>query len=304
MNGDGGAETGVELPLASRLVVCWTIWLVVGDVGRKRLPLKGYEDNLFEIAAIRALRESISGWGFWINGGDCRGGGMGVGVWSAPHWGGIVVEWGMSGRRSTAPGRCGGVLIRSSLGGELSWGVGVLGWKIPSKLFLEPKEIYRNNVTLETLGMVTFRGDDSTPWLPILRIPCEKFLIKGCSQQKNKFFKDVEEFFWDETYLFRICADQVIRRCVYGQEAVDILTACHKGPPAEQHEEVEIQMQVKVSHLGLKRILEEDRRVVEYRYFWLIKLDDGPCGLPIAPDYEASRAHGFVLRSLELQSLA
>ncbi|GKG17410.1 hypothetical protein Tco_0362367, partial [Tanacetum coccineum] len=24
----------------------------------------------------------------------------------------------------------------------------------------------------------------------------------------------------------------------------------------------------------------------------------------IAPDYEASRAHGFVLRSLELQSLA
>ncbi|GJX78903.1 reverse transcriptase domain-containing protein [Tanacetum coccineum] len=27
-----------------------------------------------------------------------------------------------------------------------------------------------------------------------------------------------------------ICADQVIRRCVAGQEAVDILTACHSGP--------------------------------------------------------------------------
>ncbi|GKD45124.1 reverse transcriptase domain-containing protein, partial [Tanacetum coccineum] len=27
-----------------------------------------------------------------------------------------------------------------------------------------------------------------------------------------------------------ICADQVIRRCVYGQEAIDILKACHNRP--------------------------------------------------------------------------
>ncbi|GJX86538.1 reverse transcriptase domain-containing protein [Tanacetum coccineum] len=32
-----------------------------------------------------------------------------------------------------------------------------------------------------------------------------------------------------------ICADQVIRRCVYGQEAVDILTACHNGPTRGHH---------------------------------------------------------------------
>ncbi|GJR98588.1 reverse transcriptase domain-containing protein [Tanacetum coccineum] len=36
--------------------------------------------------------------------------------------------------------------------------------------------------------------------------------------------------FDDDPYLFKICADQVIRRCVYGQEVVDILTACHNGP--------------------------------------------------------------------------
>ncbi|GJW56593.1 reverse transcriptase domain-containing protein [Tanacetum coccineum] len=29
--------------------------------------------------------------------------------------------------------------------------------------------------------------------------------------------------------------DQMIRRCVYGQEAVDILTACHNGPIGEHH---------------------------------------------------------------------
>ncbi|GJT26985.1 reverse transcriptase domain-containing protein [Tanacetum coccineum] len=50
------------------------------------------------------------------------------------------------------------------------------------------------------------------------------------SQQKNKFFKDVKHYFSDDPYLFKICVDQVIRRCVYGQEAVDILIACHNGP--------------------------------------------------------------------------
>ncbi|XP_049355216.1 uncharacterized protein LOC125819833 [Solanum verrucosum] len=32
--------------------------------------------------------------------------------------------------------------------------------------------------------------------------------------QRNKFMFDVEKFFWDEPYLFRVCADEIIRRCV------------------------------------------------------------------------------------------
>nr|GEW70402.1 reverse transcriptase domain-containing protein [Tanacetum cinerariifolium] len=50
------------------------------------------------------------------------------------------------------------------------------------------------------------------------------------SQQKNKFFKDVKHYLWDHPFLFKICADQVIRRCVHGQEAIDIIKACHNGP--------------------------------------------------------------------------
>ncbi|GKE40543.1 reverse transcriptase domain-containing protein [Tanacetum coccineum] len=50
------------------------------------------------------------------------------------------------------------------------------------------------------------------------------------SQQKKKFFKDVKHYFWDDSYLFKICADPVIRRYVHGQEVIDILTACHNGP--------------------------------------------------------------------------
>nr|GEZ60893.1 reverse transcriptase domain-containing protein [Tanacetum cinerariifolium] len=55
------------------------------------------------------------------------------------------------------------------------------------------------------------------------------------SQQKNKFFMDVKHYFWDDPYLFRICADQIIRRCVHGQEAFDILKACHEGPTGSNH---------------------------------------------------------------------
>lgn len=55
------------------------------------------------------------------------------------------------------------------------------------------------------------------------------------SQQKRKFFKDVKDYFWDDPYLFKICADQVIRRCVHGQEAMEILKACHDGPTEGHH---------------------------------------------------------------------
>ncbi|GJU13486.1 reverse transcriptase domain-containing protein [Tanacetum coccineum] len=90
---------------------------------------------------------------------------------------------------------------------------------------------------LETLGMVTFRGDDSTPWFADFEnYHVGNFVIKRMSsQQKNKFFKDVKHYFWDDPYLFKICADQMIRQCVYGQEAVDILMACHNGPTRGHH---------------------------------------------------------------------
>ncbi|GKD89066.1 reverse transcriptase domain-containing protein [Tanacetum coccineum] len=101
----------------------------------------------------------------------------------------------------------------------------------PHQDVLENKEI-TETFPLETLGMVTFRGDSSTPWFAdIANYHAGNFIVKGMSShQKNKFFKDVKHYFWDDPYLFKICADHVIRRCVYGQEAIDILTACHNGP--------------------------------------------------------------------------
>ncbi|GJY43549.1 reverse transcriptase domain-containing protein [Tanacetum coccineum] len=80
--------------------------------------------------------------------------------------------------------------------------------------------------------MVTSRGYPSTPWFSdYANYHAENFIVKGMStQQKNKFFKDVKHYFWDHPFLFKTCVDQVIRRRISGQEAVDILTACHSGP--------------------------------------------------------------------------
>ncbi|GKD86644.1 reverse transcriptase domain-containing protein, partial [Tanacetum coccineum] len=72
----------------------------------------------------------------------------------------------------------------------------------------EKKEI-TETFLLETLGMISSRGDSSTPW-----------------------FADFANYHVGN---FVIYADQVIRRCVYGQEAVDILTACHNGPTRGHH---------------------------------------------------------------------
>ncbi|GKE24734.1 reverse transcriptase domain-containing protein [Tanacetum coccineum] len=101
----------------------------------------------------------------------------------------------------------------------------------PYKNVLDPKEV-NENFPLETLNMVTSHGDSSTSWFAdYANYHAGNFIVKGMSSQpENKFFKDVKHYFWDYPYLFKICADQMIQRCVAGQEAVDILTACHSRP--------------------------------------------------------------------------
>ncbi|GKB72440.1 reverse transcriptase domain-containing protein [Tanacetum coccineum] len=62
--------------------------------------------------------------------------------------------------------------------------------------------------------MISFHGDSNTPWFTdIANYHAGNFVVKGMA----------------------ICADQVIRRCVHGQEAVDILTACHNRPTRGHH---------------------------------------------------------------------
>nr|GEU33481.1 reverse transcriptase domain-containing protein [Tanacetum cinerariifolium] len=106
----------------------------------------------------------------------------------------------------------------------------------PHQNVLDPKEI-NESFPLETLNLVSSRGSQSTPWFAdFANYHAGNFIVKGMtSQQKNKIFKDVKHYFWDDPYLFKICTDQIIRRCVAGQEAIDILKACQSGPTGGHH---------------------------------------------------------------------
>ncbi|GKG03466.1 reverse transcriptase domain-containing protein [Tanacetum coccineum] len=94
----------------------------------------------------------------------------------------------------------------------------------PYENVFDPKEI-NETFPLETLNTLTSHDDQNTPWFAdIANYHAGNILIKGMStQQKRNFFKDVKHYFWDYPYLFRICADQIIRRYVFGQEAFEIL---------------------------------------------------------------------------------
>ncbi|GJY11770.1 reverse transcriptase domain-containing protein [Tanacetum coccineum] len=114
----------------------------------------------------------------------------------------------------------------------------------PHKDVLENKDI-NENFPLETLGVIS---SGSTPWFAdFANFHAGNFIIKGITtQQKKKVFKDVKHYLWDDPYLFCICADQIIRRCVHGQEANDILKACHEGP-TEGHHSANLTAQGKIS---------------------------------------------------------
>nr|GEZ31044.1 reverse transcriptase domain-containing protein [Tanacetum cinerariifolium] len=108
--------------------------------------------------------------------------------------------------------------------------------KNPHQNVLDLKKI-NETFPLDTLNMVSFRGNSSTSWfVDFANYHKGNFIVKGMSsQQKKKFFKDVKHYFWDDPFLFKICMDQVIWRCVHGQEAIDILKAFHNGPTRGHH---------------------------------------------------------------------
>ncbi|GJV78531.1 reverse transcriptase domain-containing protein [Tanacetum coccineum] len=127
------------------------------------------------------------------------------------------------------------VVIRDKKGAENLAADHLSRLENPHQDKLENKEITKT-FPLETLGSVALRVD-STPWFAdFANYHAGNFIVKGMSsQQKNKFFKDVKHYFWDDPFLFKICADQMIRRCVHGKEALDILEACHNGPTGGHH---------------------------------------------------------------------
>ncbi|XP_075503968.1 uncharacterized protein LOC142541296 [Primulina tabacum] len=76
--------------------------------------------------------------------------------------------------------------------------------------------------------------------------------------QKKKFVHDIKFYYWDDPFVYKRCADQVIRRCVEGLEAQQILEKCHSSPYG--------------GHFGASRTAA--KTVNTNRRDWAMKLDD------------------------------
>ncbi|GKA36757.1 reverse transcriptase domain-containing protein [Tanacetum coccineum] len=54
-------------------------------------------------------------------------------------------------------------------------------------------------------------------------------------EKRKRFFSQVKTYFWEEPYAFKLCTDNIIRRCVAGSETLEIMAHCHSGPTGGHH---------------------------------------------------------------------
>ncbi|GJW03586.1 reverse transcriptase domain-containing protein [Tanacetum coccineum] len=86
-----------------------------------------------------------------------------------------------------------------------------------------------DNFPRETLLIIDTRNE---PWFADFAnyLAGEIIPKRMTYQQKKKFFSDLKYYFWEEPYLFKVCSDGMIRRCISRLETRTILDQCHHRP--------------------------------------------------------------------------
>nr|GEW52326.1 reverse transcriptase domain-containing protein [Tanacetum cinerariifolium] len=104
----------------------------------------------------------------------------------------------------------------------------------PHQNVLNPKEI-NESFPLETLNLVSSRGNSITSWFAdFANYHAGNFVVNGMSsQQKNKFFKNVKHYCWDDPFLFKICTDQVIRSVYTARKPLTFSRLATIDPPRD-----------------------------------------------------------------------
>ncbi|GKE43937.1 reverse transcriptase domain-containing protein, partial [Tanacetum coccineum] len=84
----------------------------------------------------------------------------------------------------------------------------------------------------EHLMVLKTNSDNDEPWYAdyVNYIVRKVIPPKWTSEKRKRFFSQVKYYFWDEPYAFRLCPDNIMRRCVVGNEISEILAHCHSGP--------------------------------------------------------------------------
>ncbi|GJY22234.1 putative ribonuclease H-like domain-containing protein, partial [Tanacetum coccineum] len=95
--------------------------------------------------------------------------------------------------------------------------------------------------------------EDDEPWCAdyVNYIVGKVIPPKWTAEKRKRFFSQVKHYFWDEPYAFRLCLDNIMRRCVAGNKIPEILMHCHSGPTG-----------------GHYSALITERNVYESGFFW------------------------------------
>ncbi|KAL4380087.1 hypothetical protein GQ457_02G027270 [Hibiscus cannabinus] len=84
----------------------------------------------------------------------------------------------------------------------------------------------------EFIALAEDSVDTTAPWYADF----VNYIVSGIiphqlNHQGKKIFKyNAKDYFWDEPYLFKQCADQIIRCCIPEEEQQQILEQCHSAP--------------------------------------------------------------------------
>ena len=74
-----------------------------------------------------------------------------------------------------------------------------------------------------------FKVTKSDPWYAnIVNFMVADYVPPG--ENKRKLIYESRLHIWDESYLFRVCFDGLLRRCVPAEEGIKIIERCHSSP--------------------------------------------------------------------------
>ncbi|KAL2340359.1 hypothetical protein Fmac_008299 [Flemingia macrophylla] len=93
----------------------------------------------------------------------------------------------------------------------------------------------------------------TTPWFAniVNFLVASVFPPLASRAQIDKIKSDAKHYIWDDPYLWKLCSDQVIRRCIPDHEIDSVLQFCHSSAPG--------------GHLGIQRTA---RKVLDCGFYW------------------------------------
>ncbi|RVW66546.1 hypothetical protein CK203_063866 [Vitis vinifera] len=142
-----------------------------------------------------------------------------------------------------------------------------------------------------------------TPWYAHIA----NYLVTGevpsewKAQDRKHFFAKIHAYYWEEPFLFKYCADQIIRKCVPEEEQQGILSHCHESACGGHFASQKTAMKVLQSGFSWPSLFKDAHTMVVLKFlkenifsrFGVPKaiISDGvygkACHLPVEVEYKA-----------------